>query len=111
MGAGIAERVRVIVESLESNAQYGRVALVRDLYGNARRINAQILTGGGTIPQPGEMWVIERVDSTWVFTTLLSPQRPVLTAEVEAGSATRQIIDALVTLGYVIDQTTTVPPL
>lgn len=107
--AGITERLHVVVESLEEDPRLGRIALVRDSYGNSRSINANLLSGGGTIPQPGEAWIIERVNSTWVFTTLLVPQRPVLTSTVESGTPARSLIDALAALGLVVDQTTTVP--
>lgn len=85
-----------------------RWAQCTDQLGHAQTVPLAPILGGGALPQPGEVWSIERVGSEqWTFRARWGAVPPVISVSRTGASALDlALLAALVQLGIVVDQTT-----
>lgn len=66
----------LIVEVSDVNMDTG-IASVKDQFGKYRTIRADIRRGGGKVPEPGEIWIVDRsLGQEWTFAALVSMENP-----------------------------------
>lgn len=102
--AGLEDtRVRVTAVSDDGTC------IVRDTLGRERTVRYSTRPKGTAPPAEGETWVIRRLSGeTWVLSAMLDALRPPVVSGSRAGAdaVTLSVLDALVALGLVTDDTT-----
>lgn len=94
----------VFIESIQDGS-----ALCFTEFQRPIRLNVNIRRGGGPLPREGERWLIDRTLGNWTFASLLNPNPPVITGAHSDGTAFKNLLEALVEMGLVIDDTVLEP--
>jgi hypothetical protein len=95
----------VTVTSVDSN----QTAICTDRYQRYYPpISILNIAGSGSLPQAGDVWLVDRSNGGWTFKTRVAPNLPVITGSTsgDTGAVVSALLTALDSLGVIINSTT-----
>lgn len=83
----------------------GTVAAVLDQYGKRHDIRVDVRRGKGSIPRPGEVWLVDRTLGYWTFAASMVADPPAVTGTT-TDPVVKSLVAALAAAGLITDETT-----